>query len=133
MQSTFSPETIVTLEQIEEWLPDDHRILALKQVYERALKKFEYNHRVTNALLLILNGHIVSMYSDPKEHPESPEWVFKIRSQTNPNVVFTVKKSGCNCVDAHTLQSKSWCKHRLARAMVLRTQQVIAYRTKDTV
>jgi len=128
MEATFSPETIVTLEMVEAWMPDDHRIVALRQVYERARRQFDYNHRVTNALLLLLNGHVVSMI--PVSKQDGVDWVFKIRSQTSPNVVFTVTKDKCNCVDYHNPQSKQWCKHRIARAMVLRTQQVIAYRVK---
>lgn len=124
--TTQAVAQLFTLESLEADMPGDPRLLALRQVYEKAMAVFNNNHRVKNALLLIINAHIVDIQTEHKD--TAMGIVFKIRAQGAANVVYTVTKLGCNCMDKKSPETQGYCKHRIARAMVLRTQSVINWR-----
>ncbi len=114
-------ELLCTLEMLEAEGPEDERLKALRYVYDRARYHFSDNHRVQNAMLLLLNGNIVSIKQAENLIPR--ESVFMIRAQGSEVTFYKVTKDSCNCADHGNTKNKSWCKHRLARAIVLRTME----------
>jgi hypothetical protein len=124
---SFNPEAICTLDMLEQETPDDPRLKALRTVYDRAWVAFAGNHRVPNALLLILNGNIVSIKQAKSLVPS--ESVFMIRAQGHETVFYKVTKDSCNCADtgieSHFKEKGALCKHMISRGMVLRTQSLL--------
>jgi hypothetical protein len=126
---------LCTLDMLETETPDDPVIQALRTVYDRALKVFNNDHRVHNAMLLLLNGNIVSIKQSESLVPS--ESVFMIQAQGHETVFYKVTKDSCNCADkgieSHFKTKGAWCKHKICRAMVLRTQSLLEHRRKNLV
>lgn len=126
-------DLLCTLDMLEADTPDDPIIQALRTVYDRALKAFDNNHRVQNAMLLILNGNIVSIKQSQSLVPS--ESVFMIRAQGSETTFYKVTKDSCNCAD-RGIESQfkvkgAHCKHRIARGIVLRTQSLLEHQRKE--
>jgi hypothetical protein len=119
----FTPNDLTMIALLESESPFDRRFEALREIYGRALKAFNDNHRVQNAVLLILNGHVTAIETPVNGSPEDD--VYKIRGQSGSNIYYTVKRTGCNCVDGKNTVTNGFCKHRICRGLIIRTRQLL--------
>lgn len=93
--------------------------LALDNAVSRAKAWFPEKHheRVEKARLIVEEGRIVVL----RNHDAIVE---SDESTTKHAVTYTIDKGHCSCPDAQ--YRSPWCKHAIARGLVIRAREIIA-------